>query len=40
MDKPTAALTMKETEELFTTLKKMSNEGIPIILIEHKYIIK
>lgn len=36
MDEPTAVLTPQETEELFVTLRKMSEEGMSIILITHK----
>lgn len=36
MDEPTAVLTPQETEELFVTLRKMSDEGMSIILITHK----
>lgn len=36
MDEPTAVLTPQETEELFITLKKMSEGGMTIILITHK----
>ena len=36
MDEPTAVLTPQETEELFLTLKKMSEVGMTIILITHK----
>lgn len=36
MDEPTAVLTPQETEELFSTLKKMSEVGMTIILITHK----
>lgn len=36
MDEPTAVLTPQETEELFTTLRKMADAGMSIILITHK----
>ncbi|OZV10880.1 heme ABC transporter ATP-binding protein [Tissierella sp. P1] len=36
MDEPTAVLTPQETEELFTTLRKMADTGMSIILITHK----
>lgn len=36
MDEPTAVLTPQETEDLFITLKRMSKEGMSIILITHK----
>lgn len=36
MDEPTAVLTPQETEELFVTLRKMSDQGMSIILITHK----
>lgn len=36
MDEPTAVLTPQETEELFTTLRKMADGGMSIILITHK----
>ncbi|WP_313756078.1 ABC transporter ATP-binding protein [Tissierella sp.] len=36
MDEPTAVLTPQETEELFTTLRKMADDGMSIILITHK----
>ncbi len=36
MDEPTAVLTPQETEELFVTLKTMSEIGMTIILITHK----
>ncbi|MFA7533561.1 MAG: ABC transporter ATP-binding protein [Tissierellaceae bacterium] len=36
MDEPTAVLTPQETEELFTTLKIMAEDGMSIILITHK----
>lgn len=36
MDEPTAVLTPQETEELFSTLTKMADEGMSIILITHK----
>lgn len=36
MDEPTAVLTPQETEELFKTLRRMSDEGMSIILITHK----
>ncbi len=36
MDEPTAVLTPQETEELFTTLRKMADSGMSIILITHK----
>ena len=36
MDEPTAVLTPQEVKELFATLKKLSSEGMSIILITHK----
>lgn len=36
MDEPTAVLTPQETEDLFKTLRRMSDEGMSIILITHK----
>lgn len=36
MDEPTAVLTPQETEDLFVTLKRMSEGGMSIILITHK----
>ncbi|GAV24246.1 nucleoside ABC transporter ATP-binding protein [Carboxydothermus islandicus] len=36
MDEPTAVLTPQEVKELFSTLKKLSQEGMSIILITHK----
>lgn len=36
MDEPTAVLTPQETEELFTTLRRMADGGMSIILITHK----
>ncbi|GAV21746.1 ABC transporter ATP-binding protein [Carboxydothermus pertinax] len=36
MDEPTAVLTPQEVRELFATLKKLSSEGMSIILITHK----
>ena len=36
MDEPTSVLTEQETEDLFLSLKKFSNEGILIIYITHK----
>ena len=36
MDEPTSVLTEQETEELFLSLKKFSEEGILIIYITHK----
>ncbi len=36
MDEPTAVLTPQETEELFSTLRKMADGGMSIILITHK----
>jgi simple sugar transport system ATP-binding protein len=36
LDEPTAVLTPQETEQFFITLKKMTTEGLSIILITHK----
>ena len=36
MDEPTSVLTEQETDELFSSLKKFSEEGILIIYITHK----
>ena len=36
MDEPTSVLTEQETEDLFVSLKKFSQEGILIIYITHK----
>ncbi len=36
MDEPTAVLTPQEVEELFTTLRRMADEGKAIIFISHK----
>lgn len=36
LDEPTAVLTPQETERLFATLKRMTQEGLSIILITHK----
>ena len=36
LDEPTAALTPQETEKLFTMLRKMSSDGMAIVLITHK----
>lgn len=36
MDEPTAALTLKETENLFTILKNLKNHGVTIIFISHR----
>jgi len=35
-DEPTSALTIKETENLFRIIKKLSSQGIAIIYISHK----
>ncbi len=36
LDEPTAVLTPQETEQFFATLKKMTLEGLSIVLITHK----
>jgi simple sugar transport system ATP-binding protein len=36
LDEPTAVLTPQESERLFSVLKKMSRDGLSIILITHK----
>lgn len=36
LDEPTAVLTVQETEQLFTVLRKMKAEGHSIIIITHK----
>ena len=36
LDEPTSVLTPQETEQLFTTLDRLSDEGRSIIYISHK----
>ena len=36
LDEPTSVLTPQETEQLFTTLGRLSDEGRSIIYISHK----
>lgn len=36
MDEPTAALTLRETELLFSILKNLKNQGVTIIFISHR----
>jgi ABC-type uncharacterized transport system ATPase subunit len=36
LDEPTAVLTPQETEQLFSTLKRMTEDGLSIIFITHK----
>lgn len=36
MDEPTSVLTPQETEKLFVTLKRLSDEGMSILYISHK----
>lgn len=36
LDEPTAVLTPKETQELFSTMKELTNQGKTIIFITHK----
>lgn len=36
MDEPTSVLTPQEVETLFTTLRKLSSEGVSILYISHK----
>jgi len=36
LDEPTAVLTPQETEELFTVVRKLNRDGIPVIFISHK----
>ncbi|HAE58119.1 MAG TPA: sugar ABC transporter ATP-binding protein [Anaerolineae bacterium] len=35
LDEPTSSLDVKETEQLFTVMKKLKNEGVGIIFITH-----
>lgn len=37
MDEPTSALTIRETEELFTLVRKLKEEGTAIAFISHKF---
>jgi simple sugar transport system ATP-binding protein len=37
LDEPTAVLTPQESEALFATLRQMTDEGIAVILITHKF---
>lgn len=36
MDEPTAVLTPQEADQLFVTLRKLSNEGVAILYISHR----
>ena len=36
LDEPTAVLTPQETEDLFTVVHRLNDEGIPVIFISHK----
>ena len=36
MDEPTASLTMKEVEALFSIIKKLSSQGVAIVYISHR----
>ncbi|MHB1628853.1 MAG: ABC transporter ATP-binding protein [Bacilli bacterium] len=36
LDEPTAVLTPQETEELFAVIRKLNQDGIPVIFISHK----
>jgi len=37
MDEPTSALSIHETEELFTLVHKLRDEGVAIVFISHKF---
>ena len=37
MDEPTSAITIRETEELFTLVKKLRAQGTAILFISHKF---
>ena len=37
MDEPTAALTMRESEELYRIARKLRDEGVSIIFISHRF---
>jgi rhamnose transport system ATP-binding protein len=37
MDEPTSALSIHETEELFTLVRKLRDEGVAIVFISHKF---
>ncbi|MHB1957159.1 MAG: ABC transporter ATP-binding protein, partial [Sulfobacillus sp.] len=36
LDEPTAVLTPQETEELFSVIRRLNQDGIPVIFISHK----